>query len=81
MRYGRPNEEQLDVFATLIGMQVEDVRRDYCRLRLPFRVPGKVGKAYRSGANLSTGAPTGGDTWEEFLAANTARPEALRAAP
>ena len=37
MRYGRPSEEQLDVFATLIGMRVEDVRRDYCRLRLGFR--------------------------------------------
>jgi uncharacterized protein (TIGR00369 family) len=35
--YGRPAEARQDVFATLIGLQVEDVRRDYCRMRLVFR--------------------------------------------
>ncbi|MFC0865929.1 hypothetical protein ACFHYQ_26880 [Sphaerimonospora cavernae] len=40
-------------------------------LRLPIRVPGKVGKAYRSGANLTLGAPTGSDTWERFLTDRT----------
>ena len=29
---------------------------------LPIHVPGKVGKAYRSGANLTLDAPTGSDT-------------------
>lgn len=39
------------------------------RLRVPVRIPGKVGKAYRAGANLTLeGAETGKRTWEEFLA-------------
>jgi uncharacterized protein YbjT (DUF2867 family) len=39
------------------------------RLRMPVRIPGKVGKAYRAGANLTLqGAETGKRTWEEFLA-------------
>jgi uncharacterized protein (TIGR00369 family) len=37
LRYGRPSEDRQDVFATLIGLRVEEVRRDYCRLRLVFR--------------------------------------------
>ncbi|WP_227997376.1 SDR family oxidoreductase [Nocardia australiensis] len=32
-----------------------------------LRVPGKIGKAYRSGANLNLGADTGKRTWEDFL--------------
>jgi len=38
------------------------------RMRLPIRVPGKAGKVYRSGQNLSLDADTGTHTWEEFLA-------------
>lgn len=39
------------------------------RLRMPVRIPGKAGKAYRAGANLTLeGAETGERTWEEFLA-------------
>ncbi|SNX63643.1 uncharacterized protein YbjT [Streptomyces sp. TLI_55] len=39
------------------------------RLRLPVRIPGKAGKAYRAGANLTLeGAEKGKRTWEEFLA-------------
>lgn len=57
---------------------LEELQRSYLtavgkhRVRLPIRVPGKLGKAYRSGANLTIGAPTGTDTWEDFLAAHTA---------
>ncbi len=35
--YGRPADGKPDVFPTLLGLQVEDVRRDYCRMRLVFR--------------------------------------------
>jgi uncharacterized protein YbjT (DUF2867 family) len=38
------------------------------RLVLPLRLPGKVGRAYRAGDNLSSATPTGTRTWEEFLA-------------
>ncbi|MFE5585726.1 SDR family oxidoreductase [Kitasatospora sp. NPDC056531] len=38
------------------------------RKQLPVRVPGKVGRAYRAGANLTlAGAERGRRTWEEFL--------------
>jgi uncharacterized protein YbjT (DUF2867 family) len=40
------------------------------RPMLPVRMPGKVGRAYRSGANLTLdGATLGKRTWEEFLKA------------
>ena len=29
--------DQPEPFSTLVGLQVEEVRRDYCRMRLPFR--------------------------------------------
>lgn len=52
-----------------------DLTRSYLRARgkrrpfLPVRVPGKTGKAYRSGANLALdGVGIGKRTWEEFLA-------------
>ncbi|WP_116213274.1 SDR family oxidoreductase [Streptomyces olivoreticuli] len=39
------------------------------RLTLPVRMPGKVGRAYRAGENLSLeGAAVGERTWEDFLA-------------
>ncbi|MCG6497444.1 SDR family oxidoreductase [Kitasatospora sp. A2-31] len=39
------------------------------RPMLPVRVPGRVGRAYRAGDNLTLiGAQTGRRTWEEFLA-------------
>ncbi|GAA0356962.1 SDR family oxidoreductase [Actinoallomurus spadix] len=56
---------------------LEELQRGYLaavgkrRMRLPIRVPGKVGKIYRSGANLNLDASTGGETWERFLAAET----------
>ncbi|MET9271252.1 SDR family oxidoreductase [Kribbella sp. NPDC003557] len=63
----------------LVGPKVyslADLARDYLRttgkrrLSLPVRVPGKAGKVYRSGGNLTlTGATVGTHTWEEFVAA------------
>ncbi|MFF2079906.1 SDR family oxidoreductase [Kitasatospora sp. NPDC058162] len=45
------------------------VARGRSRRQLPVRVPGKVGRAYRAGANLAlAGAEHGRRTWEEFLA-------------
>ncbi len=39
------------------------------RMTMPMRMPGKAGKAYRAGTNLSLdGADVGTRTWEEFLA-------------
>lgn len=38
------------------------------RLLLPVGVPGKIGRAYRAGDNLSLDAVTAGRSWEEFLA-------------
>ncbi|WP_329081542.1 MULTISPECIES: SDR family oxidoreductase [unclassified Streptosporangium] len=38
------------------------------RMMMPMRMPGKAGRAYRAGANLSLeGADAGRRTWEEFL--------------
>ncbi|MFI1252562.1 SDR family oxidoreductase [Streptomyces netropsis] len=43
--------------------------RGRSRLMMPMRMPGKVGRAYRAGENLSfEGAAVGKRTWEEFLA-------------
>jgi uncharacterized protein YbjT (DUF2867 family) len=39
------------------------------RLTMPLRIPGKVGRAYRAGENLTLeGATLGRHSWEEFLA-------------
>ncbi|HEU4947779.1 MAG TPA: NAD(P)H-binding protein [Kribbella sp.] len=39
------------------------------RLMMPVRMPGKAGRAYRAGENLSLeGADVGKRTWEDFLA-------------
>lgn len=35
---------------------------------MPVRLPGKVGRAYRAGENLSLGAEQGKRTWQDFLA-------------
>ncbi len=37
LAYGRPKADTPDMFPTLLGLRVEEVRRDYCRLRMPFR--------------------------------------------
>jgi uncharacterized protein YbjT (DUF2867 family) len=44
------------------------------RLIMPLRLPGKTGRAYRDGANLSLDATTGHHTWEAFLAARFGSP-------
>ncbi|MFL9656565.1 SDR family oxidoreductase [Streptomyces sp. PB17] len=50
-----------------------DVRGGRRRPKLPVRIPGKAGRAYRSGANLTLdGALVGKLTWAEFLADRTA---------
>jgi uncharacterized protein YbjT (DUF2867 family) len=39
------------------------------RLMIPIRIPGKAGRAYRAGENLTlAGATVGKRTWDEFLA-------------
>jgi uncharacterized protein YbjT (DUF2867 family) len=63
----------------LVGPKVyslSELARDYLRvtgkrrLSLPIRVPGKAGKVYRAGGNLTrTGADIGTHTWDEFVAA------------
>ena len=52
-----------------------DLSRGYLRARgkrrlmMPLRMPGKAGRAYRAGENLSLeGAAVGKRTWEDFLA-------------
>jgi uncharacterized protein YbjT (DUF2867 family) len=73
--------------ADLAGPEIrtlEELQRSYLtavgkrRVRLPIRVPGKVGKAYRSGANLTVGEVTGRETWDRFLAAHTGAAQAAR---
>jgi uncharacterized protein YbjT (DUF2867 family) len=45
------------------------------RLFMPVRMPGKAGRAYRAGDNLTLdGATTGTRTWEAFLAERTPTP-------
>ncbi|MBD2817555.1 NAD(P)H-binding protein [Streptomyces parvulus] len=69
--------------ADLTGPEVHDLAalvRPYLPLHgrrrrphLPVRIPGKAGRAYREGANLTLeGAATGRLTWEEFLAERVA---------
>ncbi|MEO3753210.1 SDR family oxidoreductase [Streptomyces sp. B6B3] len=53
--------------------------RDRRRPLLPVRIPGRVGKAYRAGENLSPNAERSGRTWEDFLAERLDRPVARRA--
>ncbi|MFC4591215.1 SDR family oxidoreductase [Sphaerisporangium corydalis] len=57
-----------------------DLARGYLRARggrrlmVPIRMPGKAGRAYRAGENLSvTGAVPGSRTWEDFLAERVGR--------
>ena len=63
--------------ADLAGPKVYPLRElveDYLRAngkrrpKLPVRLPGKAGRAYRAGDNLNLDAETGTRTWEEFLA-------------
>ncbi|CRK57244.1 hypothetical protein [Alloactinosynnema sp. L-07] len=38
------------------------------RMKVPVRIPGKAGRAYRAGENLSLDGAVGKRTWEDFLA-------------
>jgi hypothetical protein len=56
------------------GYEMADLIRGYLRARgkrrlmLPVRMPGKAGRAYRAGENLSLErADVGKRTWEDFL--------------
>jgi uncharacterized protein YbjT (DUF2867 family) len=70
--------EPAGLVADLVGPEVHTMptlARGYLqalgkhRLLLPLRVPGRVGAAYRSGANLTLeGAVVGKRTWADFLA-------------
>lgn len=64
--------------ADLAGPAVFEMKhlvRDYLtvagkrRLTVPVRLPGKAGKAYRAGQNLTSDGDHGTRTWQEFLAA------------
>ena len=49
------------------------------RLMVPIRMPGKAGRAYRAGENLTlAGAAVGKRTWEEFLAERLSSDNASR---
>jgi uncharacterized protein (TIGR00369 family) len=37
LTFGRPDGQEHATFPQLLGLRVEDVRRDYCRMRLEFR--------------------------------------------
>ncbi|WP_141582206.1 SDR family oxidoreductase [Actinomadura sp. WMMA1423] len=51
------------------------------RATMPVRIPGKAGRAYRAGDNLSIeGAERGARTWEDFLDERLGRPAHLGAA-
>lgn len=69
--------EPAGMVADLAGPEVlalPDLVRGYLaasgkhRLTVPVRLPGKAGRAYRSGENLNLGADRGTRTWAEFLA-------------
>jgi uncharacterized protein YbjT (DUF2867 family) len=70
--------EPAGLVADLAGPRIEpmgDLLRSYLRAAgkrralLPVRMPGKMGRAYRDGANLTIdGADLGTRSWEEFLA-------------
>lgn len=74
--------EPAGLVADLAGPRVYDLvelSRGYLRARgkrrpmMPVRIPGKAGRAYRAGDNLTLdGATVGERTWEEFLAERVA---------
>jgi uncharacterized protein YbjT (DUF2867 family) len=51
------------------------------RATMPVRIPGKAGRAYRAGDNLSIeGTDRGARTWEDFQAEQLGRPASLQGA-
>jgi uncharacterized protein YbjT (DUF2867 family) len=71
---GKPAGLVLDLAGPKVYGMAELVRgylqaRGKRRLMMPVRMPGKAGRAYRAGENLSReGAFVGQRTWEDFLA-------------
>ena len=63
-----------------------ELLRGYLRTRRMHRpivavwMPGKAASAFKAGANLSSGAPLGRRTWEDFLAARVSSPSVSRPA-
>lgn len=59
-------------------LELRQLVRDYLstagkrRLTVPVRLPGKAGKAYRGGQNLTLDGDHGTRTWEEFVTAQSA---------
>lgn len=71
---GEPAGRVADLAGPVV-YSLADLTRSYLRARgkrrpfLPVRVPGKMGRAYRAGENLTLdGADLGKRTWEDFLA-------------
>ncbi len=51
MKFARPGD---DVFPSLLGLLVEDVRVDYCRMRMPFRTDLRQGSGLVHGGALAS---------------------------
>jgi uncharacterized protein (TIGR00369 family) len=51
MKFARPGRR---LFVHLVGLEIEDVRADYCRMRLPFRPELRQGGGVLHGGALST---------------------------
>jgi uncharacterized protein (TIGR00369 family) len=45
---------QPEPFSTLVGLQVEEVRQDYCRMRLPFRPELRTAGEVVHGGSIAT---------------------------
>ncbi|MGE0681079.1 MAG: PaaI family thioesterase [Candidatus Binatia bacterium] len=45
---------QPEPFSTLVGLQVEEVRQDYCRMRLPFRPELRTSGEVVHGGSIAT---------------------------
>ena len=51
---GVGSQELLDPFAVLLGLQIEEVRPDFCRMRLPFRPAVRTAGEVVHGGAIST---------------------------
>jgi uncharacterized protein (TIGR00369 family) len=51
---GVGSQELLDPFAVLLGLQIEEVRPDFCRMRLPFRPEVRTAGEVVHGGAIST---------------------------
>ena len=51
---GAGSQELLDPFTVLLGLQIEEVRPDFCRMRLPFRPAVRTAGEVVHGGAIST---------------------------